>query len=39
LFDAVVGRLILVHQPNIAAALRSLQAFVRPGGQSCVKRY
>jgi SAM-dependent methyltransferase len=32
LFDAVVGRLILVHQPNIVAALRSLHAFVRPGG-------
>ncbi len=31
-FDAVVGRLILVHQPNIAAALRRLHAFVRPGG-------
>jgi len=32
LFDAVVGRLVLTHQPNIVAALRSLRPLVRPGG-------
>ena len=32
LFDAVVGRLVLVHQPNIVAALRSLHALLRPAG-------
>jgi ubiquinone/menaquinone biosynthesis C-methylase UbiE len=30
--DAVIGRLILMHLPNPAAALRHLRAFVRPGG-------
>lgn len=32
LFDAVVGRLVLVHQRDIVAALRSLRPHVRPGG-------
>ncbi len=31
-FDAVVGRLILVHQSDIVLALRSLQRLSRPGG-------
>jgi len=31
-FDAVVGRYVLIHQPDIAAALRSLHALLRPGG-------
>ncbi len=31
-FDAVVGRYVLVHQPDIPAALRGLAALVRPGG-------
>jgi ubiquinone/menaquinone biosynthesis C-methylase UbiE len=31
-FDAVVGRYVLVHQPDIAAALRSLQLLLKPGG-------
>lgn len=31
-FDAVVGRFILVHQPDPAAALRSLLPHLRPGG-------
>jgi ubiquinone/menaquinone biosynthesis C-methylase UbiE len=30
--DAVVGRLILMHLPDPAAALRHLGSFVRPGG-------
>lgn len=30
--DAIVGRLILMHLPDPAAALRRLSAFVRPGG-------
>ncbi|OBH04351.1 class I SAM-dependent methyltransferase [Mycobacterium sp. E1747] len=30
--DAVVGRLILMHLPDPAAALRRLSSFVRPGG-------
>jgi SAM-dependent methyltransferase len=32
LFDAVVGRLVLVHQPDIVAALRSLRGLARTGG-------
>jgi ubiquinone/menaquinone biosynthesis C-methylase UbiE len=32
LFDAVVGRYVLVHQQDIVAALRSLRDLVRPGG-------
>jgi ubiquinone/menaquinone biosynthesis C-methylase UbiE len=32
LFDAIVGRCILIHQPDITAALRSLQPWLRPGG-------
>jgi ubiquinone/menaquinone biosynthesis C-methylase UbiE len=32
LFDAVVGRYVLVHQPDIVAALRSVRELVRPGG-------
>jgi ubiquinone/menaquinone biosynthesis C-methylase UbiE len=31
-FDAVVGRLILMHMPDPAATLRRLSAWVRPGG-------
>jgi ubiquinone/menaquinone biosynthesis C-methylase UbiE len=31
-FDAVVGRYVLVHQPDIVAALWSLRDLVRPGG-------
>jgi ubiquinone/menaquinone biosynthesis C-methylase UbiE len=31
-FDAVVGRLILMHLPDPAATLRHLSALVRPGG-------
>ncbi len=31
-FDAVVGRLILMHLPDPAATLRHLSSFVRPGG-------
>jgi ubiquinone/menaquinone biosynthesis C-methylase UbiE len=31
-FDAVVGRLVLVFQPDPAAALRAVMDFVRPGG-------
>ncbi|OBF60222.1 methylase [Mycobacterium sp. 852002-50816_SCH5313054-b] len=30
--DAIVGRLILMHLPDPAAALRRLSSFVRPGG-------
>lgn len=30
--DAVIGRLILMHLPDPAAALRRLAGFVRPGG-------
>lgn len=30
--DALVGRLILMHLPDPAAALRRLSSFVRPGG-------
>lgn len=32
MFDAVVGRYVLVHQPDPAAALRSLLPHLRPGG-------
>src|SRR5215217_596259 len=31
-FDAAVGRLVLMHQPNPAKTLRSVAAMVRPGG-------
>lgn len=31
-FDAVVGRMVLVHQPDPVPALRSLVANLRPGG-------
>jgi SAM-dependent methyltransferase len=31
-FDAVVGRLVLVYQPDPAATLRALARLVRPGG-------
>src|SRR5689334_15773487 len=31
-FDAVVGRLILMHQPDPVATLRRLATLVRPGG-------
>ncbi|SPM28698.1 class I SAM-dependent methyltransferase [Mycobacterium terramassiliense] len=30
--DAIIGRLILMHLPDPAAALRRLSSFVRPGG-------
>ncbi|HWC82991.1 MAG TPA: class I SAM-dependent methyltransferase [Pseudonocardiaceae bacterium] len=32
LVDAVIGRLILMHLPDPAAAVRSLRSLVRPGG-------
>jgi SAM-dependent methyltransferase len=32
LFDAIVGRLVLVHQPDIVAALRGLRGLARQGG-------
>jgi SAM-dependent methyltransferase len=31
-FDAVIGRYVLIHQPDIVAALRSMRALVRPAG-------
>jgi len=31
-FDAVVGRYVLVHQPDIVAALRIMRTLIRPGG-------
>lgn len=31
-FDAVFGRLVLMHQPDPAALLTALKAYVRPGG-------
>ena len=31
-FDAIVGRFILMHQPDPVAVLRSLLASLRPGG-------
>lgn len=31
-FDAVVGRMVLVHQPDPISALRSLLTHLRPGG-------
>ncbi len=31
-FDAVIGRFVLVHQPNPVATLRHLADLVRPGG-------
>jgi hypothetical protein len=31
-FDAVVGRLVLMYQPDMAACLRALARSVRPGG-------
>ena len=31
-FDAVVGRMVLVHQPEPVVALRSLLTHLRPGG-------
>jgi ubiquinone/menaquinone biosynthesis C-methylase UbiE len=31
-FDAAVGRLILVHQPDVPLALRSIKQLIRPGG-------
>lgn len=31
-FDAVVGRHILLHQPDAAASLRQVTRYVRPGG-------
>jgi Methylase involved in ubiquinone/menaquinone biosynthesis len=31
-FDAVVGRYVLIHQPDIVAALRIVRALLRPGG-------
>ncbi len=30
--DAVIGRLILMHLPDLAATLRRLRSLVRPGG-------
>jgi ubiquinone/menaquinone biosynthesis C-methylase UbiE len=31
-FDAVVGRLVLIHQPDIVRALQSIRGLARPGG-------
>jgi ubiquinone/menaquinone biosynthesis C-methylase UbiE len=31
-FDAVVGRYVLIHQPDIVAALRIVRGLIRPGG-------
>ena len=31
-FDAVVGRLVLIYQPDPAATLRELSKYLRPGG-------
>lgn len=38
-FDAVVGRLILIHQPDIVHALRSLPRLTRPGGLLAFHEY
>jgi ubiquinone/menaquinone biosynthesis C-methylase UbiE len=38
-FDAVVGRLILIHQPDIILALRSLRRLTRPGGLLAFHEY
>jgi SAM-dependent methyltransferase len=35
-FDAVVGRLILMYQPDAVAAVRQAAARVRPGGLVCL---
>lgn len=32
LFDAVVGRYILLYQPDVSATLRTLMRFLKPGG-------
>jgi len=31
-FDAIIGRLVLIYQPDPAAALRTLSQSIRPGG-------
>lgn len=31
-FDAVVGRFVLIHQPDVTAALKSIWPLLRPGG-------
>jgi ubiquinone/menaquinone biosynthesis C-methylase UbiE len=38
-FDAVVGRLVLMHQREPAAMLRKLSAMVRPGGIVAFQEY
>lgn len=38
-FDAVVGRLVLIHQPDIARALKSLRLLARPGGLLAFHEY
>src|SRR5262249_7415328 len=38
-FDAVVGRLVLMHQREPAAMLRRLPALVRPGGMVAFQKY
>jgi ubiquinone/menaquinone biosynthesis C-methylase UbiE len=38
-FDAVVGRLVLIHQPDIGVALRKLRQFTRPGGLLAFHEY
>jgi ubiquinone/menaquinone biosynthesis C-methylase UbiE len=38
-FDAVVGRLVLIHQPDIALALRNLCRLSRPGGLIAFHEY
>jgi SAM-dependent methyltransferase len=38
-FDAAVGRLVLMHQPDPAETLRSVAAEVRPGGVVAFQEY
>ncbi len=38
-FDAVVGRLVLIHQPDIVLALRSLRRLSRTGGLLAFHEY
>jgi ubiquinone/menaquinone biosynthesis C-methylase UbiE len=38
-FDAVVGRLVLIHQADIVLALRSLRQLARPGGLLAFHEY
>ena len=38
-FDAAVGRLVLMHQPNPAKTLGSVASMVRPGGVVAFQEY